>query len=366
MRRSTPTGLLALGALLMFAACATVAPPQPPSLELPKPPSDLRAVRRGDHVTLTWTDPTVTTDRQKIRHLGATRICRGLVPQLMECGTSVDEDTATPSSHTTRSSNQSVVKSYVDPLPAQLESDNPSAFVTYAVEVLNAGGRGAGLSNQVQVPLIHTLPPPPDFAAHVTGQGVVLTWINNAPAASPNSPVHYVYQVFRHPVESPQQILVGEVPAGSERSLSLTDSSIEWEKTYEYRAETVTVIAEQSKPEVVVEVEGDDTPEIKAFAHDIFPPAVPSGLQAVASGPGQKTFVDLIWAPVTDVDLEGYNAYRHEEGEAAVKLNAAPVKSPAYRDENVMSGKRYLYSVTSVDVRGNESDQSEEASERVP
>ena len=366
MRRFTPTALLALGALLMFAACATVAPPQPPSLELPKPPSDLRAVRKGDHVTLTWTDPTSTTDRQKIRHLGATRICRGLMPQLMECGTPVGEGAATASPRTTRSPNQSVVKSYVDTLPSQLENDNPSAFVTYAVEVLNAGGRGAGLSNQVHVPLIRTIPPPEDFAARVTGQGVVLTWTNNAPAADPNPRVHYVYRAYRRPEDSPQQILVGEVPAGSERSLSLTDSSIEWEKTYEYRAETVTVIAEQSKLEVAVEVEGDETPEIKAFAHDIFPPAVPSGLQAVASGPGQKSFVDLIWAPVTDVDLDGYNVYRREEGEAPLKLNPAPVKSPAYRDENAMSGKHYFYSVTAVDVRGNESDRSEEAGERVP
>jgi len=366
VRCSTPTGLLALGALLMFTACATVAPPQPPSLELPKPPSDLRAVRKGDHVTLTWTDPTVTTDRQKIRHLGATWICRGLMPQLMECGNPVGEVAAPPNPATTRSSNPSIVSSYVDPLRAQLENDNPSAFVTYAVEALNAGRRGAGLSNQVHVPLTHTLPPPPDFAAHITGQGVVLTWTNNAPAASPNSPVHYVYRVYRHPEESPQPILVGEIPARSERSLSLMDSNIEWEKTYEYRAETVTVIAQQSKSEIEVEVEGDDVPEIKVFAHDIFPPAVPSGLQAVASGPGQKSFVDLIWAPVTDVDLEGYNVYRHQESEAPLKLNAAPVKSPAYRDENVMSGKRYFYSVTAVDVRSNESDRSEEASERVP
>ena len=55
MRRSRSTLLLALGAPLMFTACATIGPPQPPSLELPKPPTDLRAVRKGDRVTLTWT-----------------------------------------------------------------------------------------------------------------------------------------------------------------------------------------------------------------------------------------------------------------------------------------------------------------------
>jgi len=36
---------------LLFTACATMGPPQPPSLELAKPPTDLRAVRKGDRVT---------------------------------------------------------------------------------------------------------------------------------------------------------------------------------------------------------------------------------------------------------------------------------------------------------------------------
>jgi hypothetical protein len=159
-------------------------------------------------------------------------------------------------------------------------------------------------------------------------------------------------------------VVAGEVPAGIESHLSLTDSSIEWEKTYEYRAETVTVIAQKNKPEL--RIEGDDTPRVTVFAHDIFPPAVPSGLQAVASGPGQKTFIDLVWAPVTDVDLDGYNVYRHEEGLAAVKVNAESVKTPAYRDANVLSGKYYFYSVSAVDVRGNESARSDEANETVP
>src|SRR5579859_5140561 len=93
MRRSTPMALLALGALLMFAACATVAPPQPPSLDLPKPPSDLRATRKGEHVTLTWTVPGSTTDRQTIRAVGPTQVCRGLSAHLTQCGTSIGQAT---------------------------------------------------------------------------------------------------------------------------------------------------------------------------------------------------------------------------------------------------------------------------------
>ena len=282
----------------------------------------------------------------------------------MQCGIPVGEAAQQPTPIATRSSKQKAARSYTDSLAGQLHADNPSAFLTYAVEVLDADGRGAGLSNQVQVSSAPTLPPPPDFAGRVTGQGVVLTWTNKVPVAGPTPPLRYIYRVYRHSGDSPQQILAGEIPAGSERSLSLTDSSIEWEKTYEYRAETATVVAQENKPEL--QIEGDDTPEIKVFTRDAFPPAVPSGLQAVSSGPGQKTFVDLVWAPVTDLDLDGYNVYRHEAGEAAVKVNAEPVQTPAYRDANVISARRYFYSVSAVDVRGNESGRSEEASETVP
>ena len=364
MRCYPPKLLPALFAPLRFAACATIGPPQPPSLELPKPPLDLRATRKGDLVNLTWTAPTATTDRQRARSIGPTRICRGLEPVLRQCGTPVGEAAAQPTAITTPDSRQKVIRTFADSLPGTLQSDNPSAFVTYAVESLNASGRSAGLSNQVRVSLARTLPPPHDFSAHLTGQGVVLTWTSDLPPADSTQPVHHVYRVYRRAEGGHEQTLAGQLPVGREHSLAITDSSIEWEATYEYRAEIVTVIARDNGPEI--QVEGDDTPEVEVWAHDVFPPSVPSGLQAVSSGPGQKTFVDLVWAPVTDVDLDGYNVYRRQEGSAAVKINAEPLKTPAYRDVSVASGKKYLYSASAVDVRGNESAHSEEASESVP
>jgi hypothetical protein len=354
--------VLALGMLLLFTACATISPPQPPSLELPKPVKDLRAARKGDKVTLTWSAPGVTTDRQRVRSVGPTRICRGTEAKLTECGTPVGEAAAQAVMSTTASSKQKVAGSYTDSLAGQIQDDDASGFMTYAIEALNAGGRGAGLSNQVRVSLARTLPPPRDFAARVTGQGVVLTWMSDALPASSGQRVHYVHRVNRRMEGSLEQVLVGEIPFGGEPTY--TDSSIEWERNYEYRAETVTVIAQEDKPDT--QVEGEDTPEIKVFAHDVFPPAVPSGLQAVDSGPGQKMFVDLVWAPVTDADLDGYNVYRREEGAEPVKVNGEVVKSPAYRDTAVASGKNYLYSVSAVDVRGNESARSEEEGEAVP
>jgi hypothetical protein len=351
--------LLAVGALLALASCATMGPPRPPSLNLPKPPSDLRAARKGQKVTLTWTVPSATTDRQTIRRVGTTHICRGTTTKLTQCGTPVGN---TPPPRTTLGGQKSSA-TYVDTLPAALTM-NSTGFASYATEVLNAAGRSAGLSNQVRVSLAPTEPPPEVFVARVTSQGIVLTWTNAIPTTSPQPAVHFVERILRRPEGSQQETVVAELPAQKPGSMSFTDSNFEWEKTYEFHIETVTVAPQPDGHEI--QVEGDDSPEVKVFADDVFPPGVPAGLQAVYSGAGGQSFIDLIWAPVTDADFAGYNVYRREPGAAPVKLNAELVKAPAYRDANLTSGKTYWYSVSAVDFRGNESARSEEASEKVP
>ena len=132
----------------------------------------------------------------------------------------------------------------------------------------------------------------------------------------------------------------------------------------------MTTVSIVTRSDSEVQVEGDDSPTVRVVAHDVFPPGVPVGLQAVYSGEGQKPFIDLIWAPVASADLAGYNVFRSEANRAgprtAVKLNSEPVKTPSFRDSSVIPGKTYIYSISSVDVRGNESAKSEEASETVP
>jgi hypothetical protein len=355
--------LVAVAALAAHTGCASIGPPVPPSLELPHPPSDLRVARKGEEVTLTWTVPARTTDRQSVRYLGQTRICRSVDATLVSCGVPVAE-VSPPGDFASKKNagERKVAARYVDNISPERDAKrNPFATATYAVEVLNRHGRSAGLSNQVPVPLAETLVPPADFAARLTGQGVELSWTGQV---NPPQSVRFSYRVFRRPEGSQQRTLVGKVEADGTRALSLTDQSFEWEMTYYYHADTLTVISQAGKPDVLVE--GDDTPEVKVVAHDVFAPAVPSGLQAVFSGIGQQAFIDLVWAPVTDSDLDGYNVYRREEDEAAVKVNSELVKTPAYRDMKAATGKKYFYSVSAVDLRGNESARSEEAGESVP
>jgi hypothetical protein len=373
-----PEKVVALGSLcLLLAGCAQTGPPLPPSLELPKPPTDLRASRKGNHVTLTWSEPTLTTDRQRVRYVGPTLVCRSIKSEISECGNPVEMLPAPGTASQKSASQQPAAQTYTDTLPSALQQQDASADVTYAVEVLNRNARGAGLSNRVHVPAVVTLPPPGDLSAELDDEGVVLTW--TSAGEPPNSPgVQYRYRIYRREEKSGGELsgvpsgkgstgkdaIAGEVPSGEPGMARFTDSSFEWEKTYLYRIAAVSIV---KRLDSETQVEGDDTSPVRIVAHDIFPPAVPVGLQAAYSGEGQKPFIDLIWTPVTNPDLAGYNVYRGDSANGAlVKLNAELVKSPSYRDSAVTSGKNYTYSVSAVDVRGNESKPSEPTSEPVP
>ncbi len=349
---------LGLASLLALAACGTPGAPQPPSLELPRTVGDFSAARKADRVTLAWTEPRQNTDGTPIKRPLATRICRA-ANQLAALECSQAGELPAPAQPPAASQRQT----YTDVLPAQLQQ-NPSGFASYAVEVVNRRGRGAGLSNQVTVPLAPTLPPPSDLHAQLTPDTVVLSWTAAAAGGEPGPGVSHFYRLYRQTEGAPAATVVGEVPLSATPQAMLEDRNFEWERTYAYRITIVTAVTVLGKP---AQIEGEDSPPVTVAAHDVFPPASPAGLQAVASGVGQPPFIDLTWAPDTESDLAGYNVYRREEGAAAAaRVNSAPVSTSSYRDSAVVPGHRYFYSVTAVDLRGNESAHSQEASETVP
>jgi hypothetical protein len=352
----------------LLASCGAPGVPIPPELELPRAVTDLRAARKGDKVFLSWTVPAETTESESIRHMGVTRVCRTL-EVAADCKHPVAELTPrqlpAPPQGKAGSPTPNPKATYVDTLSRDFESQNPAAELTYAVEVLNPHERSAGLSNPVKVPAAAALAPPGNLATQVTAQGVLVSW--SCAIANPDSEgasLHYLVRVYRKSEDGKNDARVGEADALDCSKPNLLDQTLEWGKTYLYRANIVTRVTPPGKPEL--EVEGDDTPEVKVFTRDVFPPGVPSGLQAVYSGVGQAPFVDLVWAPVTDADLAGYNVFRQEEGGEPSRINSELIKAPAYRDTQVASGKKYFYSVSAVDLRGNESARSEEASEQVP
>ena len=159
--------------------------------------------------------------------------------------------------------------------------------------------------------------------------------------------LRYLYRVYRRDAQTEQVSVAGELPVSGEANPTLVDTGFEWERNYDYWVTGVTLIQQASGAE---RVEGEDTPPVHVVTRDIFPPATPSGLQAVFSGPGQKPFIDLVWLPDTEADLAGYNVYRQEQGGEPVKISTQPVKTPAFRDSAVVAGHEYVYSVSAVDI----------------
>src|SRR5256885_11765295 len=105
--------ILFLGAVLL-AGCGQPGAPMPPSLHLPIPVRDLRAARVGEKVTLIWTVPYETTDREAIRKPGKMRVCRILTTG-DECGKVVGEVPAKQGSEISRRDHP-LVASFTDVL----------------------------------------------------------------------------------------------------------------------------------------------------------------------------------------------------------------------------------------------------------
>jgi hypothetical protein len=371
MKLTKLTFALGIASVGLLSSCGTPGIPEPPSLELARPVTDLRAMRKGNEVHLTWSIPEITEDHQTFRHAGSTRVCRSLGSPLRACGAPIVELAPQPASTQHISSRRRLTKSqlptpqqeaYTDQLSATLEMQSPTSNLNYAVSVLNSYGKSAGLSNQVQVPSAPTLPAPANLSAHLSANGVELTWRAVRPSKEVPG-IKYEYRIYRRDVATNRDSVAGEIPMSADASASFLDTGFEWEKTYDYRVTVVTVVDHSGASE---QVEGDDSAPVRVVARDVFPPAAPTGLQAVFSGPGQKPFVDLIWAANTEADLAGYNVYRRQTSGEPSKINTGLVKTPAYRDADILPGHEYFYSITAVDARGNESQRSEEASEKVP
>lgn len=343
-----------------LTGCGVPGAPLPPSLDIPKFVGDLKAVRKGETVTLTWTAPTETTDGELIKKPG-----KMLVQRALSSGRGAELKFETVSEVTlepTLKKERGEKATAKDTLNDSLRSDD-AEFAVYAVLAQNRNGRSSGLPNRISVPLLPSLPPPKNVSVSLVDIGVTISWEEVAPPIS-NSHLQtqQTYKIMRRVIGANEAVMVNQLNLADHQK-NFTDTGITWEKSYQYWITPVTLWqGDQRKGEM----EGDDSTAVEILAHDTFPPAAPSGLQAVFSSAAPNSFIDLTWTPNTDSDLAGYNVYRHTGNETPVKINSELVKTPRFPDPGIQPGTRYFYSVTAVDERGNESVKSEETAETVP
>jgi hypothetical protein len=237
-----------------------------------------------------------------------------------------------------------------------------SGFAVYMVLAQGRNGKSFGLPNRVSVPLVPNLPPPRKLSANPVPTGIMISWEPSGPVPNANKQTQYAYKIMRRLQGAKDPVLVTQVKA-NDAANSFTDTGIEWENSYQYWIVPVTLLQDGNRKG---EIEGDDSPIVDVLAHDSFPPANPSGIEAVYSPATTNSFIDITWTANTEPDLAGYNVYRRRENELPVKINSDLIKTPRFPDPGVQPGKKYFYSVTAVDLRGNESGKSEERSETVP
>ena len=279
---AAPPVALAIGLAIVLAVsgCGTPAAPMPPSLKLPDPVTDLSASRTGDQVSLSWTMPKKNTDKLLLKGNIPVRLCRK--EDTGACAPAAGNLLFAPGAAGT----------FTETLPPALAAGPPRPL-TYFVELPNRNGRSAGLSNPAVVLAGEAPPPVANLSAEVRKDGVALRW-SPAPSAAPpldHATIRLHRKLLTPPPETKPKSEQGPLappPEPVEQTLLVDfnpqgralDKEIRFGETYEYRAQRVVRITADTQ---TLELPGPLSDPIRVEAIDIFPPAVPTGLAAVAT-----------------------------------------------------------------------------------
>lgn len=388
-------GLAASALLLALVGCGTPGAPLPPSLRLPAPITDLTTTRAGDLVTVRWTNPTRTTDKQSITAFQQEMeadLCRSESAPATAAKTSaasvhclpVLQQTVKPGKETT----------LTDALPPSLTSGAPRPLF-YWVLLLNLKARTAGPSN-VAVVAAGTAPSAVvGLVATASADGVILHWQADGNAvpvrlhrhvlrtAKPNSSAltrPSQSSITAPPPEPADEDLIVDHPASSGIAGAI-DREARFDEQYSYTAQRVVTLPGQSAQSVatkstttkfaatkftvkdttntsVLELAGFVSAPVVVATTDIFAPAVPHGLGVIYSAATRT--MDLSWVPNTEPDLAGYLVDRSRDGGPWQQISPAnPVTVPAYSDTAAQPGHSYRYAVRAVDTHGNRSARSD-------
>ena len=331
----------------------------PPSLNLPTPVLNLSAVRIGNSVHLAWTTPTHTTDRIALEHSVKVQVCRAL--EKGPC-TNVGSLSVEPGKEGV----------YTDELPSNLVQ-GPDRLLGYQVFLNNHAGKSAGPSNVAYSAAGISPPAITGLTGQVRGDGVLLAW---QPVAESGRSVFFRIERLQLDAPAPQQTpkspLAPAVPAASQTLVvhgkegadpgHAIDASAFFNQRYRYALERVATVAVSGQS---VEIQGLPSETIVVATTDVFPPAVPQGLVAVADvGAGA---IDLSWTPDSDSDLAAYHVYRRDVHASSPAQRIASVGiETSFRDAGAQPEHTYAYSLSAVDQSGNESKRSPEVDETLP
>jgi hypothetical protein len=122
----------------------------------------------------------------------------------------------------------------------------------------------------------------------------------------------------------------------------LAEKRLTWDEKRCYAVRAYVTLADAS-------LEGPESPTHCVTPKDTFPPAAPTGLQAVPS----EGAVSLIWDANSEGDIRGYIVLRGPaSGDTLEPLFTDPIQETSFQD-HATSGVRFAYAVQAVDNAGN-------------
>ncbi len=309
-------------AVLFLSGCGYVGDPLPPLANIPGHITGLTAVQRGRRILIEFQVPTETTEGVAIR--GPLR--RDLRIGGPSAGGFNEADWAARAKQVSGGTVTNGIAHYEAPSAEWTGQD-----VTIAARVIGSNGKASAWSNFVNLAVVAPPETPATLKVDNTPRGVHLSW--PGPAGD--------FRIFRR-ADNEKDF----APVAEAQQLEWTDPNTEYGQHYSYRVQRIV------KKDGRVDAESEPSPAAEITPRDVFQPAVPAGLRALAAA----SSIELSWEPDTEPDLAGYRVYRSVDGGAFEKT--ADVSLPAYSDQKVEHGKTYRYAVTAVDRSGNESARS--------
>jgi hypothetical protein len=320
--RSLPAVLL-----LALAGCGYYGPPQPPALNIPRPIADLRVSEIGDRIVIRFTPPDRTTEDLPVTSL-----------QSIDLYVGPGEVNFDRNRWLSSARRYQVPASQTGELIFEISAaDRINQQLILAVRTTGKSGRESDLSNYTYLTVAPPLLTPSAPALTNTADGVHLQWTGDAPR----------YRILRTLLSAPD---AQPEPLAEVDMSAFLDQATVIGARYQYVILGLSGEAQQSLPSAPSAI----TPA------DMFAPATPTGLTPVAG----VASIDLSWSRNTEDDLAGYNLFRSTDDGPFTAL-ATNLSVPAFTDTQVESGRQYRYSVSAIDMSGNESDRSEAIAARI-